>query len=181
MQETQCTHLLTYFFAKLLVTNGLFFIPSTMSSSIQRRNVIKWCQEQEESLAPDVQTWDLSEANVLYWRKYLWHCWDFSVHSQSFGARGIAPPCPPCHAPASVWNLRIKTSMKKLSRENWSLTRYYTDLCNRSRLASLKRLFALILAGTIVALWHWLRNNVRVLMRISQSLARYSLSLTSTF
>jgi len=28
-----------------------------------------WC--------PHVRTWGLSEANVLYWRKYLWHCWDF--------------------------------------------------------------------------------------------------------
>jgi len=28
---------------------------------------------------PHVWTWGLSEANVLYWRKYLWHCWDFSV------------------------------------------------------------------------------------------------------
>jgi len=24
-------------------------------------------------------TWALSEANLLYWRKYLWHCWDFSA------------------------------------------------------------------------------------------------------
>jgi len=26
-----------------------------------------------------VRTWSLSEVNVLYWRKYLWHCWDFSA------------------------------------------------------------------------------------------------------
>ena len=26
-----------------------------------------------------VRTWGLSEANLLYWRKYLWHCWGFSV------------------------------------------------------------------------------------------------------
>jgi len=30
---------------------------------------------------PHIWTWDLSEANVLYWRKYLWHCWDFSTPS----------------------------------------------------------------------------------------------------
>ena len=30
-----------------------------------------WC--------PNVRTWGLLGANVLYWRKYLWHCWDFSV------------------------------------------------------------------------------------------------------
>jgi len=28
---------------------------------------------------PDIRTWGLSEANVEYWRKYLWHCWDFSA------------------------------------------------------------------------------------------------------
>jgi len=30
-----------------------------------------WC--------PHVQTWDLLDANLLYWKKYLWHCWDFSA------------------------------------------------------------------------------------------------------
>ena len=34
---------------------------------------------------PHVRTWGLSEANVLYWRKYLWHCWDFMAPSQWFG------------------------------------------------------------------------------------------------
>ena len=29
--------------------------------------------------APHVRTWGVWEANVLYWRKYLWHCWDFSA------------------------------------------------------------------------------------------------------
>jgi len=28
---------------------------------------------------PHVRNWDLSEANVLHWRKYLWHYWDFST------------------------------------------------------------------------------------------------------
>jgi len=28
---------------------------------------------------PDVRTWGISEANVVYWRKYLWHCWAFSA------------------------------------------------------------------------------------------------------
>ena len=31
------------------------------------------------SLAPHVRTWGLLEANVLYWRKHLWHCWAFSA------------------------------------------------------------------------------------------------------
>jgi len=28
---------------------------------------------------PHVRIWRLYEANVLYWRKYLWHCWDISA------------------------------------------------------------------------------------------------------
>jgi len=35
-----------------------------------------WC--------PDVRTRGLSEANLLYWRKCLWHCWDLSAAPQSF-------------------------------------------------------------------------------------------------
>ena len=48
---------------------------------------------------PYVRTWDLSEANVLYWRKYLWHCWDFMAPSYWFGARGIVLPFPPLLCP----------------------------------------------------------------------------------
>jgi len=48
-----------------------------------------------------VWTWSLSEANVLYWRKYLWHCWDF-----------LAPPfviwrpgnCAPLATPLCWWH-----------------------------------------------------------------------------
>ena len=32
---------------------------------------------QKASLAPGVRTWALSEANVVYWKKYLWHCRGF--------------------------------------------------------------------------------------------------------
>jgi len=34
---------------------------------------------------PHVRNWGLSEANLLYWRKCLWHCWDFSAPPQWFG------------------------------------------------------------------------------------------------
>jgi len=30
--------------------------------------------------------------NVLYWRKYLWPCWDFSAPLQRLGAGGILHP-----------------------------------------------------------------------------------------
>jgi len=45
----------------------------------QGHNEVRWRPGQEASLAPHVRTWGLSEANSLYWRKYLWHCWVFST------------------------------------------------------------------------------------------------------
>ena len=59
--------------------------------------------------APMVEVWRpygqirvLSKANLLYWRKYLWHCWDFSAPLQWFSAPivnwrpgNLCPPCPP--------------------------------------------------------------------------------------
>ena len=52
---------------------------------VQGRNEVVWRPGQEASLAPHVRTWGLWDANVLYWRKYLWHCWNFSTPPQSFG------------------------------------------------------------------------------------------------
>ena len=43
---------------------------------------------------PCVRTWGFSKVNVLYWRKYLWHCWDFSAPSE------LWPPCPPRYVPS---------------------------------------------------------------------------------
>jgi len=43
----------------------------------QGRYEVRWRQGQETTLAPQCRNWDLSEANVLYWRKPLWYCWDF--------------------------------------------------------------------------------------------------------
>jgi len=53
-----------------------------------------------------LRTWGLSEANALYWRKYLWHCWDFSAPLQWYGTQEIV--CPLCYAPDCAvlgWNL----------------------------------------------------------------------------
>ena len=47
----------------------------------QGRNEVRWRPGQEASLAPRVRTWYRWEANFLYWRMYLWLCWDFSAHS----------------------------------------------------------------------------------------------------
>jgi len=72
---------------------------------LQGRNEVGWRAGQEASLVPHVRTWGLSEAIVLYWRKYLWHCWDLSVppaviwgpHSNS-SPGVLCPPYTPCYA-----------------------------------------------------------------------------------
>jgi len=58
-----------------------------------------------------VRTWHLLKANALYWRKYLWHCWEFTANpavircpQQLFGAPiVIRRPgiCAPVAVPAS--------------------------------------------------------------------------------
>ena len=52
---------------------------------------------------PYVRIWGLSEANVLYWRKCLWHCWDFSASPGApivIRRRGIYHlPCLPGYTP----------------------------------------------------------------------------------
>ena len=55
---------------------------------------------------PHFRTWGLPEANVLYWRMYVWHCWDFLAPPQYFSAPRvirrpgncalIAPSLRPC-------------------------------------------------------------------------------------
>ena len=90
----------------------LIFINFIVTCTVRGRNEARWRPGQEASLAPHVRAWGLSEANALYWRKYMWHCWDFSAPPQSLGVpaligapivtrrRGIAPPLPtPRYAP----------------------------------------------------------------------------------
>jgi len=86
----------------------------------QGRSQVSWRPAQESSLAPHVRAWGLSEANGLYWRKYLWHFWDFS-----------APPivirrpwncAPPRYAPAlnAILLLILIPCRPKLSVDKWS-------------------------------------------------------------
>ena len=44
---------------------------------VQVRNEVKWRLGQETSLTPPFSNLSSSEANVLYWRKYLLHFWTF--------------------------------------------------------------------------------------------------------
>jgi len=41
---------------------------------------------------PHVRTWGLSEANVLLWKKCLWHCCDFLVPSSDSAPGELCPP-----------------------------------------------------------------------------------------
>ena len=41
----------------------------------------------EQIWRPHVRTWGLSEANVLYWWKYLWHCMEFLAPGDLFPPR----------------------------------------------------------------------------------------------
>jgi len=49
----------------------LHYKQEDISQNLQRYNDVRWRPGQEVSLALHVRTWGL-EANVLYWRKYLW-------------------------------------------------------------------------------------------------------------
>ena len=39
----------------------------------QGRNEVRWRPGKKQVWRPHVQTWDHSDANLLHWRKYLWH------------------------------------------------------------------------------------------------------------
>ena len=67
---------------------------------------------------PHVRNWGLLEANLLYWRKYLWHCWDFSApptviwcpHSDSASGE-LRHPCTPRYARGyytrDIWRFKL--------------------------------------------------------------------------
>jgi len=63
---------------------------------------------------PHVRTWGLSEVNVLYWRKYLWHCWDFSAppavirRTHNDSSPGSCALLPPRYAPG--WRVNGRTT-----------------------------------------------------------------------
>ena len=75
---------------------ALWSYSRTIWCSDQRRNEVRWWRPGR----PHVRTWGLSEANVLYWRKYLWYCWDFSPPTLSDSAPGeLCPLAAPRYAP----------------------------------------------------------------------------------
>ena len=94
-------------------------IPERTQCCVQGRNEVRWRLGQEANLVPRGRTWDISEVNVVYWRKYLWHCWDFSAYPavirrpHSDSAPGVL--CPPCHPSLRSW-LRYATFQLKDGR-----------------------------------------------------------------
>ena len=58
---------------------------------VQGRNEVRWRLEHETSLPPHVRTWGLSEANVLFWKKCSWRCWNFLAPRSDSAPRNRAP------------------------------------------------------------------------------------------
>ena len=58
---------------------------------------------------PHVRTWGLSEANVLYWRKYLWHCWDFFAPPAVIRRPGNCAPLVPLVTPLPAWKTSLSS------------------------------------------------------------------------
>ena len=84
---------------------------------------------------PHEQIWVLSKANLLYWRKYLWHCWDFSAPPavirfdapaviqrphRKFAPGELCPPCPPRCAP-ELASLLCDVSVSSSKQPIWKL------------------------------------------------------------
>ena len=60
----------------------------------QGRTEVRWPPGQDTSLAPPCSNLRSFGSNVLYWRKYLWHCWVFSAPG------ALCPLAPSRYAPA---------------------------------------------------------------------------------
>jgi len=79
---------------------------------MQGRNQVRWRPSKKQIWRPhiriwgQIRIWGLSEPNVLYWRKYLWHCWDFSAPGH------CDPLAPPRYAPAPMTSYNQLTMMK---------------------------------------------------------------------
>jgi len=93
-------------------------MPSTV------RNKVRWRPGQEASLASHVRTWGLSEAYVLYWIKYLWHCWAFSSPHAVIRRPGNCAPRP--YAPSSCWGSFTNSFATTTQIEGQKLSRTFT-------------------------------------------------------
>jgi len=56
-----------------------FFCVSAEGFDISGAIRLDGSRSKKQVWRPHFRTWSLPEANVLYWKKCLWHCWDFSA------------------------------------------------------------------------------------------------------
>jgi len=85
----------------------------------QGHNDVRWHPGQEAQVwRPHVRTWGLSEVYVLYWRKYLWHCWDFSAPSAVFRHPGNCAPI--LYAPGCAYNVEVDFTRLSLAERKWN-------------------------------------------------------------
>jgi len=70
---------------------NLYFAPQTRDATR-----LDGDRDNKQVCRPHVRTWGLSEAYVLYWRKYLWHCWAFSAPHAVIRDSVPGELCPPC-------------------------------------------------------------------------------------
>jgi len=64
----------------------LTLINFIVTCAVQGATRLDGARGHKQAWRPYIRNWGLSEAYVLYWRKYLWHCWDFSAPPQPMGA-----------------------------------------------------------------------------------------------
>ena len=57
---------------------SLFLTPTCCMQGVTR---LDGARGKKQVWRPHVRSWGLLEANVLHWRKYLWHCWDVLEHT----------------------------------------------------------------------------------------------------
>jgi len=85
---------------------------------------------------PHARTWDLSEANVLFWKKCLWHC-DFLASLRRDSAPGELYPLAPlvtsrvfCNKNRKIYNKQIlNNKINKFSSPN-VMNFYSMNICN---------------------------------------------------
>jgi len=99
--------------AKLLSNKGIMDLRLVKIGWTQGRNEVRWRPGQEISLASLCSNLRSFRSNAPYWKKYLWHYWDFfsstgviSRPPQWFAARGFVHPLPPVVTPLDGHNLK---------------------------------------------------------------------------
>jgi len=67
---------MVFTYGKLSLLNGNNIRAGGVARGVTR---LDGAREKKQVWRPHVRTWGGPEANVLYWRNYLWHFWEFSA------------------------------------------------------------------------------------------------------